>query len=710
MKKILLVFAFVFSAVMMFSFSAYAALDITVDEAKDLETVADISVCPAVGDCNVDGAVSVTDARSVLRYAVELEKVAASIVDRADIDQDGKITVNDARAVLRMAIGLDEPCGHNTEELVLIPATCSTEGYSIKYCKACLKKYSEVKGFDNSVHLGGWETVTPATCQGEGYKQYKCQLCDTVIKDKVTEKTGHQYESWVYPDGKDCLNPVERYRVCKYCGYRQDDVLNPRGAHDFYWVHTVPATCTEEGLDEYKCAYCDEVIKTEVKKATGHLYNSVNMTEYQKATCTESGLKAHICVNCGEPREGTITVVPALGHVYDYSAYKVVTEPTCAEEGLATTSCKVCGDDIEFALDKLDHTYVEDWTVTTPAACETEGTRRCVCKYCGEVTEVIPATGHKGATTVTKKASCTETGIRTVVCDVCGKSVEEEIPMTDHIYKNAYDRVIVEPSCTYKGKAVKICSACGHEEEVTLKTYAANHKAVETVVTEATCTENRVSDCVCEYCGISIGRKEIPDSALGHTDGEWVVLAEATCTEDGEKELHCSVCDEIIETAVIPATGHSESSEKVIRAATCTTAGEKEISCAVCGVPFRIETIPAIGHANTDETIVLSPDGTVTRTVKCNDCGETVETETFTKFAVFCNGTVNFEETSSFEAGSVITFTITADDAVTSVRYSCDGSDDTGVEIIPEDGKYSFAIPEGVADDGVITIYVFTEY
>lgn len=64
-----------------------------------------------LGDVDRDNAVTVNDARMILRCAVGLEKMTTEGMKLADADGDGSITVNDARAVLRMAVGLSSPFG-----------------------------------------------------------------------------------------------------------------------------------------------------------------------------------------------------------------------------------------------------------------------------------------------------------------------------------------------------------------------------------------------------------------------------------------------------------------------------------------------------------------------------------------------------------------------------------------------------------------------
>ena len=61
------------------------------------------------GDANGDNEITVSDARSALRFAVALDIPTAAQLLACDTDGDGAVTVSDARNILRAAVGLDEP-------------------------------------------------------------------------------------------------------------------------------------------------------------------------------------------------------------------------------------------------------------------------------------------------------------------------------------------------------------------------------------------------------------------------------------------------------------------------------------------------------------------------------------------------------------------------------------------------------------------------
>ncbi|MBQ2974499.1 MAG: InlB B-repeat-containing protein, partial [Clostridia bacterium] len=71
----------------------------------------------------------------------------------------------------------------------------------------------------------------------------------------------------------------------------------------------------------------------------------------------------------------------------------------------------------------------------------------------------------------------------------------------------------------------------------------------KTVTVDADCTEAGQTYDVCELCGEKTKVTVIP--AKGHVEGEWVIVTEATYEADGKAEKRCTVCDEVIDTAVI---------------------------------------------------------------------------------------------------------------------------------------------------------------
>ena len=60
-----------------------------------------------LGDVDLDGKITSSDARLAMRYAVGLELATENAIALGDMDADGKITSADARLILRNSVGLE---------------------------------------------------------------------------------------------------------------------------------------------------------------------------------------------------------------------------------------------------------------------------------------------------------------------------------------------------------------------------------------------------------------------------------------------------------------------------------------------------------------------------------------------------------------------------------------------------------------------------
>ncbi|MBR0373432.1 MAG: hypothetical protein IJH91_02755 [Mogibacterium sp.] len=115
-------------------------------------------------------------------------------------------------------------------------------------------------------------------------------------------------------------------------------------------------------------------------------------------------------------------------------------EATCTEP-------KTCTECDETEGEPLGHDWVEA-TCTTPKTCS----------RCG-ATEG-QALGHSVVDwEVTKEATCAEKGTKSGKCTVCGQTVEENIPMVDHIPGDW--EVTKAPTRDSEGMRARKCTVCG---------------------------------------------------------------------------------------------------------------------------------------------------------------------------------------------------------------------------------------------------------
>lgn len=102
-----------------------------------------------------------------------------------------------------------------------------------------------------------------------------------------------------------------------------------------------PATCTEAGVMEYKCIYCDAT-KEEAIEATGHTWVE---TERVEATGCTAGKVVYTCSVCGETKEEAL----AASGEHTWAETERV-EATCCENGKVVYTCSICGETKEETL------------------------------------------------------------------------------------------------------------------------------------------------------------------------------------------------------------------------------------------------------------------------------------------------------------------------------------------------------------------------
>lgn len=177
--------------------------------------------------------------------------------------------------------------------------------------------------------------------------------------------------------------------------------------------------------------------------------------------------------------------------------------------------------------------------------------------------------------------------------------------------------VILEATCTQKGKQVRVCSLCMHIEnsDIELKAHT-----IETLAkVEPTCkAEGKTEGVKCSVCQ-SILKAQEPISTISHnydngictmcgaeepdcnhTFGGWNTVKNATCADKGLKERSCSICGEK-EQGELATLPHTEVIDKAV-AATCTETGLTEGKhCSECNeVLIAQETVKANGHNYTE--------------------------------------------------------------------------------------------------------------
>ena len=719
-SKFLYVILTVTAIICLFAFSASAGYDLSADELLELDKVTSLYHCVGAGDTNNDGMISSDDARFILRLAVNLETADTALFSKCDIDEDGSVTSDDARLALRYAVGLESLPGHTLTEIVIVPPTCGTEGITVKICTTCFKLYATITvPPTEKQHITlGWTTTQEANCVNTGKAEMICINCNQVIKSVEIPATREHSGEWNYPNGKSCLDPVEKNRTCTVCGIYEEKTENPPGGHNFKWFTEKENTCTEDGYDEYRCAHCGLVSRGIVTKAHGHLFE--HDIEIKQATCTEYGIVGDVCVYCEATRNEAATA--ALGHNYDNKHYKVTKEPDCAETGTADVICTTCGEAAVMILPTIEHTLTDGWTEVKAAGCTEDGEMSGVCRYCGPVSKTVPATGHNLTTWVNvKPATCAEPGILQGACSICGDtSATKEIPLKNHDFDTSVLYWTSGILCQENGVGHYKCKNCpAMYQKPLLQRPCNNTNGKQTrVVSEATCTNAMVIVDVCDFCGNDISGSEISSGkALGHSFDEtvWTETKPASCDKNGERICECTRCDEGVKKEIIPAYGHTPGEEIETKAPSCSEYGELSLMCETCSGVISTTLIDKTAHTHKNTIITdseaVDEDGNliVKVRVECSVCNELIsEEEPVTRIAVDTDGlNVKFDSASRLAPDGIVSFTITnpATEMFIMITWGIDGFE----ELSPDsNGVYSFRIPADIDATEKVTIIAVT--
>lgn len=390
-------------------------------------------------------------------------------------------------------------------------ATCEELAKIIKECQVCGDK-QEFEDGQLAPHKGVEVVKTEPTCDTDGAREYECEVCGTTMFklgfDKVIPKLGHTYEregnefseeAGVTFVAGNCDTEGRFDRVCQDCGYDKDPITREEygkmsgydttkyddmevWGHDYsVFVGPIPASCTTDGYDEYKCSRCDATNLVVTSYANGHTYekgqSAVEGTHFvvtQAPTCIVEGKKAYKCTVCGEVATDdkdidTISCIPhdtsnrdvqyltddrAADCLNDaYKVYKCCADPLCQESEKVVEEGTALG---------------HDPVVSGEQTCATEGKTPYSCSRCsatwldGPVDENIK---HKPETNKVLEATCINNAVYR--CSICEK---EYGPYEgDEYYADGFAHGIhqfvynetVAPTCSSIGYKIYACVADG---------------------------------------------------------------------------------------------------------------------------------------------------------------------------------------------------------------------------------------------------------
>lgn len=180
----------------------------------------------------------------------------------------------------------------------VIAPTCTEQGYTLMECECGAvgkQNYVDATGHDEGTVI----SVSSPSCEKEGKKEKYCNTCKQLIEEITVPKLSHVYSNKTYP--ATCVDKGYTTHICKLCSHTYDDAFTPLEPHDEGEpVITKNPTCKSTGEAEYRCEWCDALIRKQTLSAVACSYisYSVEKTEQKDAHTL------YVCKTCGDSYEG----------------------------------------------------------------------------------------------------------------------------------------------------------------------------------------------------------------------------------------------------------------------------------------------------------------------------------------------------------------------------------------------------------------------
>ncbi len=344
---------------------------------KDIKFLLSVTICSLVavilaitslasiklGDADGDEkAISVSDARQILRFAVGLDTPKNDeIKAAADVDRDGNITVTDARTVLRAAVGLepiaDVPAIQAVETVETVAHEETTRRAHTTKRENTKDETTTERNADIVTTTKTAESATESTTEKSTTEAVAEESTAEPITEPTTETTTEStteattetescehnfaYKPVAASEGDSDWSNGTHIETCTKCGVTINEPVSCTLDGDIIYFkdsdgNDILPTC-EKAANYYRaCSVCGG--KKHDSLILQHKFNSENAelaTVTKAATCTEAGeitAKCELCMNA----EKTFTV-RALGHEID--------DKTLAEG--ETVKCSRCGEELK---------------------------------------------------------------------------------------------------------------------------------------------------------------------------------------------------------------------------------------------------------------------------------------------------------------------------------------------------------------------------
>ncbi len=373
-----------------------------------------------------------------------------------------------------------------------VPASCEEDGYTIFECKI-----NNDHQYKETIHKTGhsfkaWEIKEPAQCEIKGLRISQCCLCSYYLSEEIPA-LGHQYEMKEVIPATCEEEGIIIYECQNDKTHIVKRMIDPIG-HDYKKITSIPASCEEEGKDVYECQN-DKSHRYEITYPKGnHSFGS--WYEVTPSTCTEEGLAERQCLFCEKKETKTIEVIR---HQY---GDPITIPSTCMKEGYAMAKCTECGYEKVYEIFPKADCQFGDWQILEVAPCNGVGKLKRVCSVCSKVeTKAYNGAHQFSEWIITLAATEQSEGIKERECNICHFKEKETIPMLAHYHNYSEEWTIdVEATCTDSGSKSHHCLGCNSKIDIT-EIPALGHQFSDWYVKEnATCTVDGLSARSCQLC------------------------------------------------------------------------------------------------------------------------------------------------------------------------------------------------------------------
>lgn len=151
-------------------------------------------------------------------------------------------------------------CDHDYESVTTKQPTCAEEGELVKTCTKCGNKITETIP-KTEYHKYTQEITKQPTCTADGEKTFTCGVCGDTYTEAVPA-SGHHYEEEITTAATCTADGVKTFK-CRDCEDSYTEAIPATGHETDNGTVTKEAGWFTEGVKEYRCAACNEVLNTE---------------------------------------------------------------------------------------------------------------------------------------------------------------------------------------------------------------------------------------------------------------------------------------------------------------------------------------------------------------------------------------------------------------------------------------------------------------